>query len=126
MNDGDKVTTITSDNYRDVCGRAEEIRAVLKEALSKDPPESPSLRVLQQRFGVSLKALFRHRRKVLDELGMEACPRPTSTVPRKRRGPADATPATEVEETHGVEDRTPAATVTTPESTPEAEGPEKL
>ena len=117
MRDNEKVRAITSENYRDVCQRGEAIRQVLKEAY--EAGEAPSLRHLQQRFGVSLKALYRHRRRVLDDLGIADCPRPTVTIPRRRRTPADPTPATEtpVAETVETPVETPVEATETPETT---------
>jgi len=82
----DKVEGITKDNYEKVVDRAEHLR----ERLTKHYNEHkgfPSLRYIIESWGfnISLKALCRHRKKVMEVLGVKTLGKPTNVLPRPKK-----------------------------------------
>ena len=91
MKRGTKVKKITKRNYSDVCARAKELEKRIKASIAKK--EFPSLHFMRVNWGYKLSdaALMRHRRRVLDDLGIKKTPKATLKVPRKKRKAAKAT-----------------------------------
>ena len=84
MNAGTKVKRVTKRNYGKVCERAKELEAKIRASAKKK--QFPSLHFMRDKWGFRLSdaALLRHRRNVLDELGIKKTPSPTLMVQRKK------------------------------------------
>jgi len=101
MDNMQKVTAITKDNYQAVANRAAEVKAHVRE-IFEETGGKPSLGYLQTRFNMSKKALQRHVRNTLEALGEDPASIPTTTkLARKVKAKApvieesDETPDTE-------------------------------
>ena len=113
MKKGEKVGSITKDNYKQVVARAAALREKLREH-HQEYKGFPSLRYIIEKWGfrMSLKALCRHRTAVKDELGLAVVGKPTHVLPRpKKKKPGPTDPATarkpsEIEEVIEAEEET--------------------
>lgn len=106
MKKGEKVESITKDNYKQVVARAAALREKLRDHHHQHNG-FPSLRYIIEKWGfrMSLKALCRHRTAVMRELGITSMEKPTHVLPRpKKKKPGPTDPATaEKPETEVVE-----------------------
>lgn len=95
MDRSEKVQGITKENYQDVVNRAQEFRQRLKSHY-EEHNGFPSLRFAIEKWGfqMSLKAAFRHRKAIMEELGLTEVGRPTHSLPRPKKAPKNVEKAT--------------------------------
>jgi len=90
---GEKVKGITKANYKANMARAGELKHMLLEHF-QSTQGFPSHRFIQQTWGfnISLKAIIRHKRKVLESLGLDPMSKvPTTTqLPRPKKQEVEA------------------------------------
>jgi len=118
MDNMQKVAGISKDNYKAVCDRANQVKAIVRDTF-EETGGKPSLGFLQKQFNMSKKALQRHVRNTLESLGQDPASVPTtSQLPRKKAAQPEQAQIEESDETPDTEE-TPAVEVAEHEETEE-------